>query len=119
MFFVWVSIYGVMVVAQMWAFAADSFNLKSGQRLFPVIMVGANLGALAGAKTAQLAVAALTPVGLMLVATCALLATLLLDGAGASRGARTDRARSPSSTAGRCRSCSAASASCCATATCC
>jgi len=79
-FFVWVSIYGVMVIAQMWAFAADSFNLKSGQRLFPVIMVGANLGALVGAKSAQLAVAALTPVGLMLVATLALTATLFVAG---------------------------------------
>ena len=79
-FFVWVSIYGVMVVAQLWAFAADTFNLKSGQRLFPVIMVGANVGALVGAKTAQLAVASLTPVGLMVVATCALAATLLFAG---------------------------------------
>ena len=35
-----------MVVSQMWAFAADSFNVKSGQRLFVVIMLGANLGAL-------------------------------------------------------------------------
>jgi AAA family ATP:ADP antiporter len=77
-FFVWVSIYGVMVIAQFWAFAADSFNLKSGQRLFPVIMVGANLGALAGAKCAQLAVASLTPIGLMLVSTAALLATLAI-----------------------------------------
>jgi AAA family ATP:ADP antiporter len=79
-FFIWVSIFGVMVVAQLWAFAADSFNLKSGQRLFPVIMVGANLGALAGAKSAQLAVALLTPVGLMLVATALLLSTLVLAG---------------------------------------
>ena len=77
-FFVWVSIFGVMVIAQLWAFAADSFNLKSGQRLFPVIMVGANLGALAGAKCAQLAVGALGPVGLMLAATLVLLATLAL-----------------------------------------
>ena len=79
-FFVWVSIFGVMVVAQMWAYAADTFNLKSGQRLFPVIMVGANVGALVGAKSAQLAVAALTPIGLMLVATLALTLTLLLAG---------------------------------------
>jgi AAA family ATP:ADP antiporter len=79
-FFVWASIYGVMVVAQLWAFAADSFNLKSGQRLFPVIMVGANVGALVGSKTAQLAVAALTPIGLMLVAALLLLATTLLAG---------------------------------------
>ena len=66
LFFVWASIYGVMVVAQLWAFAADCYNLKSGQRLFPAIMVGANLGALAGAKSAQLTVAALTPVGMMI-----------------------------------------------------
>jgi len=79
-FFVWVSIFGVMMIAQFWAFAADSYNLKSGQRLFPVIMVGANLGALAGAKCAQLAVVALTPVGLMLVATAVLGLTLLLAG---------------------------------------
>jgi AAA family ATP:ADP antiporter len=79
-FYVWVSIYGVMVIAQMWAFAADSFNVKSGQRLFPVIMLGANLGALAGAKSAQLAVEALTPIGLMLVATGALVATLFVAG---------------------------------------
>jgi AAA family ATP:ADP antiporter len=64
----------------MWAYAADTFNLKSGQRLFPVIMVGANVGALAGAKCAQLAVAALTPVGLMVVATVALTLTLFLAG---------------------------------------
>jgi AAA family ATP:ADP antiporter len=79
-FFIWVGIFGVMVVAQLWAFAADSFNLKSGQRLFPVIMVGANLGALTGAKSAQLAVGVLTPVGLMFVATVLLLATLVLAG---------------------------------------
>jgi AAA family ATP:ADP antiporter len=79
-FFIWVSIFGVMVIAQLWAFAADSFNLKSGQRLFPVIMVGANLGALAGAKSAHLAVAALTPAGLMLAATVLLLGTLALAG---------------------------------------
>jgi AAA family ATP:ADP antiporter len=79
-FFVWVSVFGLVVIAQLWAFAADSFNLKSGQRMFPVIMVGANLGALVGAKTAQLAVATLTPMGLMLVATLTLLATLALAG---------------------------------------
>jgi AAA family ATP:ADP antiporter len=77
-FFVWASIYGIMVVAQLWAFAADSFNLKSGQRIFPMIMVGANVGALVGAKTAQLAVAALTPAGLMLGASLLLAATLVL-----------------------------------------
>ncbi len=79
-FYIWVGIYGLMVVSQMWAFAADSFNVKSGQRLFVVIMLGANLGALAGAKLTQLAVAALSPMGLMVLATGLLGATLLLAG---------------------------------------
>jgi AAA family ATP:ADP antiporter len=78
-FFIWVGIYGVMVVSQMWAFAADSFNVRSGQRLFVVIMLGANLGALAGAKLTQVAVAALTPMGLMILATGTLGATLFLS----------------------------------------
>ncbi len=80
-FFVWVSIFGVMIAAQFWAFAADTYNLKSGQRLFPVIMVGGNLGALAGAKTASLTVAALSPVGLMIGATLVLLLTLAFPAA--------------------------------------
>jgi AAA family ATP:ADP antiporter len=98
-FFVWVSIYGIMVVAQLWAFAADSFNVKSGQRLFPVIMVGANVGALVGAKTAQLAVAALTPIGLMIAASLLLLATLWL--AGPERSAVPEGSRSIAAEHGR------------------
>ena len=77
-FYIWCGIYGVMVVSQMWAFAADSFNIKTGQRLFVVIMLGANLGALAGAKLTQLAVEALSTMGLMFFATCTLGATLFL-----------------------------------------
>lgn len=77
-FYVWVGIYGVMVVAQMWSYAAGSFNVKSGQRLFVVIMLGGNLGALFGAKLTNLVVATLSPVGLMLLATCTMGATLLL-----------------------------------------
>ena len=83
-FFVWVSIYGVMVTAQFWAFATDALNLKSGQRLFPLIMVGGNLGALAGAKCAQFLVSAITAEGLMLVATAAVLLTLALSGRAAA-----------------------------------
>jgi AAA family ATP:ADP antiporter len=79
-FFIWVGIYGLMVISQMWAFAADTFNLKSGQRLFPVIMIGANLGALVGAKVAELTAAALSVPGLMVFATGTLAATLFLAG---------------------------------------
>jgi AAA family ATP:ADP antiporter len=43
-----------------------------------VIMLGANMGALAGSKIAQVAVAGLSPMGLMILATCTLGATLFL-----------------------------------------
>lgn len=79
-FYIWVSIYGIMVVAQMWAFAADSFNVRTGQRLFVVIMLGANLGALAGAKLTNVAVKALSPMGLMFLAAVTLGSTLLFAG---------------------------------------
>ena len=94
-FFVWVSIFGAMMIAQFWAFAADTFNLKSGQRLFPVIMVGANLGALAGAKFAPIAVNALQPVGLMMVATLVLAATAVLAGPARAATPEGSRAVSP------------------------
>jgi len=93
--FVWVSIFGVMVPAQFWGFAADTFNVKSGQRLFPVIMLGGNFGALAGAKTAALTVAALSPEGLMLVATATLLVTVGIAISAAAQTPPGSRAASP------------------------
>jgi AAA family ATP:ADP antiporter len=94
-FFVWVSIFAVMIIAQFWAFAADTFNLKSGQRLFPVIMVGANVGALAGGEFASLAVQSLQPVGLMLVATLVLAATMVVAGPARAAAPEGSRAVSP------------------------
>lgn len=43
-YYVWVGVFSVLIMAQFWAFAADCFNVRSGQRLFPVIMLGATLG---------------------------------------------------------------------------
>lgn len=51
-FYIWVGIFSVMVVTQFWAFAADLFNIKTGQRLFAIIMVGAALGAITGSQIA-------------------------------------------------------------------
>ncbi|NJN52259.1 MAG: hypothetical protein HC809_11335 [Gammaproteobacteria bacterium] len=90
-FFVWVAVFGVVVVSQFWALAADSLNLKSGQRLFPAIMVGVNLGALAGAKLADVAASSLGTNGLMLVGAGALAITTAL--AGRARDAVPDGSR--------------------------
>lgn len=52
-FFIWVGIFNVFVISQFWAFANDLYTESQGKRLFPVIGVGASLGALVGAQTAS------------------------------------------------------------------
>jgi len=44
-YFLWLGIFNVMVIAQFWAFAADVFSEEKGKRLFPLIGVGSSLGA--------------------------------------------------------------------------
>ena len=47
-YFLWVGIFNVMVIAQFWAFAADLYTEEQGKRLFPLIGVGSSLGAWVG-----------------------------------------------------------------------
>jgi len=47
-FYLWVGMFGVFVVAQFWAFAADVYIEEHGNRLFPLIAVGATSGAACG-----------------------------------------------------------------------
>jgi len=39
-FFVWIGIFNLMVVAQFWGFANDLYTEEAGKRLFPLIMFG-------------------------------------------------------------------------------
>jgi len=47
-FFIWVGIFNLMVIAQLWAFANDVYTVDQGKRLFAIVGVGASLGAIAG-----------------------------------------------------------------------
>ncbi|MEM9301733.1 MAG: putative Ig domain-containing protein [Pseudomonadota bacterium] len=78
-YFVWLSIFNVMVIAQFWAFAADLYNTRSGQRLFPVIMVGLSIGAWAGASSAGMAFDYVGPFSIMILAAALLLAPMGLS----------------------------------------
>jgi AAA family ATP:ADP antiporter len=54
-FFIWVGIFSLMVIAQLWAFANDLYTVEQGQRLFAIVGFGAALGAIAGSfATGQL-----------------------------------------------------------------
>lgn len=47
-FYLWVGMFGVFIVAQFWAFAADLYADERGRRLLPLIGIGATAGAAAG-----------------------------------------------------------------------
>lgn len=47
-FYLWVGMFGVFMVAQFWAFAADLYTKEHGHRLFPMIAIGATAGAACG-----------------------------------------------------------------------
>jgi AAA family ATP:ADP antiporter len=51
-FFLWVGIFNLMIVAQFWSFANDIYTKDQGERLFAIVAVGASLGAVLGARLA-------------------------------------------------------------------
>jgi len=77
-YYVWVGVFGVTMLAQFWAHAAHSFGIAAGQRVFPLIMLGATLGGLAGPPLVGALFARLGAWNLMLLATALLLGTLPL-----------------------------------------
>ena len=47
-FYIWVGIFNIIVVAQFWSFANDIYTEEAGKRLFPMIAVGQTCGAVFG-----------------------------------------------------------------------
>ncbi len=80
-FYLWVGIFGVFVVAQFWSFAADIYSQGRGKRLLPLVAIGATAGAAFGSGlagwlvqskwvgTEWLLIVALIPLGLSIVLT--------------------------------------------------
>jgi len=52
-FFVWVGIFNMTMVAQFWSFANDIYSKSEGNRLFPIIAIGMTAGAPFGAAIAD------------------------------------------------------------------
>ncbi len=77
-FFIWIGIFSAMIIAQFWGFANDLYTNEEGERLFPVVAVGAAAGAIAGATIVK---EMIIPLGLylpMLIAGVLLVLSLLL-----------------------------------------
>jgi AAA family ATP:ADP antiporter len=75
-FYLWVGVFNVFVIAQFWAFAADLYSDEAGKRQFPLIAVGATAGAAAGAGMAKMLVPLTGTYGLLLVAALLLSTSL-------------------------------------------
>jgi AAA family ATP:ADP antiporter len=71
-YFIWVGIFNVFTVAQLWAFATDLYTEAQGKRLFPMLGVGASIGAVGGAWLAGKLIKPLGPFNIMLIAAAAL-----------------------------------------------
>ena len=52
-FFVWIGVFNLMVVAEFWSFANDVYTKEEGERLLVIVGLGASLGAVAGARVAD------------------------------------------------------------------
>lgn len=79
-FYIWVGIFNMFAVSQFWAFANDLYTEPQGKRLFPMIGVGASVGALAGAQLAtnlfddmKISPYALMNIGAAVLVACAVL----------------------------------------------
>src|SRR6476646_5132268 len=81
-YFLWVGIFNVMVIAQFWAFANDLYTQEQGKRLFPLIGVGSSLGAWVGSVRAGFLLESMGPRRLLVggavtLAICVLLSQLV------------------------------------------
>jgi ATP:ADP antiporter, AAA family len=77
-FFVWIGVFSLMIVAQFWSFANDIYTKDQGERLFAIVGFGASLGAVAGARIADLLIEPIGVYQLMLVGAAILVAQLVL-----------------------------------------
>jgi ATP:ADP antiporter, AAA family len=71
-YFIWVGIFNVFTVAQLWAFATDLYTEAQGKRLFPMLGVGASFGAVGGAWIAGKLIKHVGPFNIMLIAAAGL-----------------------------------------------
>jgi AAA family ATP:ADP antiporter len=90
-FFIWVGIFNLMVIAQLWAFANDVYTVDEGKRLFAIVGFGASLGAIAGSFVTGQLVKLYGPYPFMLGAAGLLVVCMLLTNMVSSREKRARR----------------------------
>ena len=77
-YFIWVGIFNNSAVAQFWSFANDLYRRDAGERLFPIVAIGATLGAPLGSKLSEILFEAGVRPALMLQIAAGLLVVQLV-----------------------------------------
>ncbi len=77
-FFIWVGIFNLMIIAQLWAFANDIYTVGEGKRLFAIVGFGASLGAIAGSFVTGQLVKQYGPYPFMLGAAALLVTSMII-----------------------------------------
>jgi len=105
-FFVWIGVFSLMIVAQFWSFANDIYTKDQGERLFAIVGFGASLGAVAGARIADQLIEPIGVYQLMLVGAAILVAQLAITNyvnrraGGKAKASTPAAAAAPSKTSG-------------------
>jgi AAA family ATP:ADP antiporter len=77
-FYAWVGVFNMMVVAQFWAYANDLYDEEQGSRLFPMVALGASVGAAGGSQISAVLIPLVGLPSMLLVATLLLVMCALL-----------------------------------------
>lgn len=84
-FYVWVSVFNVFIIASAWSLLADIFSKEESQRLFGIIVAGASLGSIVGAFLVSVLAKKIETqnfilISLVFLCVCLVLKTLLIKG---------------------------------------
>ncbi len=77
-YWVWLSIFNVFIIAQFWAFSNDIYAEEAGKRLFPIVMFGQNMGFYLGSKATESLSGYVSAFELMLLAGAILVGCIIL-----------------------------------------
>ncbi len=77
-FYIWIGVFNNVAIAQFWAFANDLYTNERGKRLFPLVGIGASLGALIGAGLTAYFFKGMGPYRAMLIAAAGLVVPVAL-----------------------------------------
>ena len=79
LFFLWVGIFNLMIIAQFWSFANDLYTKEQGERLFALVAFGGSAGAVLASVFASQLIPLVGVPQLLLIAAALLLAGGLIS----------------------------------------